>query len=253
MEEEAILQSLGEVERRKEMLLQMIENSKRDVRLVRLISCIILTISISISLFTLFGLDNQKYFRKDEVKEKINQLIRNGGDIESVKHLYENRVCVPEYETLFLSDEKKFKNYYKKEVNLNIILQDLMTDYYLNKDSICDSLLYINLTSIISQNEAKNPFESLEKNQKYYFINIQSKLNSEEYSNIHSDVMKIADELKSKNGLVNKYLNKSEISFYISIAAIFITIILSAFQMIQSHLSNKKMENYLNSMMKKDE
>ena len=75
-------------------------------------------------------------------------------------------------------------------------------------------------------------------------------MNSNEYSNIQSDVMKIADELKYKNGLVDKYLNKSEISFYISIAAIIITIILSVFQIIQSNLSNKKVETYLNTMAK---
>ena len=240
--------NLEEIEKQKERLLQMMEKSQKEFRFVRVIYVIMM--SISISLLILLNTDNQSYFRKDIVKHELYQLIKNGGELELVKHLYDNRVCVSAFKTLFLNDEEKTKDYYKNDIGLNIILRDLLTDYYLKKDSICDSLLYDNLVAIIYQYEAKNPFDNLKDNQKYYFVNIQTKLNSNEYSNIQSDVMKIADELKYKNGLVDKYLNKSEISFYISIAAIIITIILSVFQIIQSNLSNKKVETYLNTMAK---
>lgn len=108
------------------------------------------------------------------------------------------------------------------------------------------------MNAIIIENEKRNPFDNLEDNQKYNFENIQVKLDSN-YVSIHSDVTKIADELNSKNQLVNKYLNKSEISFYISLLALFITILLSSYQIYQSYSSNKSTKKFLSSITNKKE
>ena len=244
------LNDFREIRERKEMLLKLMVKSQREIRIMRISTVIMLSLSIIAALWNILNVDNQKYFRKDEIKNNLYQLIKNGSDIESVKHVYSNRVCVSDFKTLFLSNETKTREYYKYDIGLNIILKDLLADYYLNKDSICDSLLCNNLMTIMKQYETKNPFDNLEENIKYYFVNIQTKLKYDKYTDIHSDVMKIADELRYKNGLINKYLNYSELSLYISVAALLITIFLSLYQIIQSNSSNKKINAYLSSIVK---
>lgn len=115
----------------------------------------------------------------------------------------------------------------------------------------------MSLCNIIEENEKQNPFENLEDNQKYSFENIQVKLDSA-YAKVSSDVVKIAEELNNKNQLVNKYLNKSDISFYMSIAALVITIVFSAFQIYQNNSTSKVLRIFLmkfsnEDRMKKDE
>ena len=80
--------------------------------------------------------------------------------------------------------------------------------------------------------------------QKYSFESIQVKLDST-YTKISPDVIKIAEELNSKNQLVSKYLNKSDISFYISIAALIITILFSAFQIYQNNSTYKGLRKFI--------
>ena len=136
------------------------------------------------------------------------------------------------------SASEKRKNYYTDDYPLSGILNDLLVDYLQNTNAK-DSLYHRRLCNIIAENEKQNPFDNLEDNQKYSFENIQEKLDSM-YSLITPDVLKIAEELNGKNQLVNKYLNKSDISFYITIVALIFTIVFSGIQIYQNFNTNKK-------------
>lgn len=93
---------------------------------------------------------------------------------------------------------------------------------------------------IIQENDFHNPFEELDANQRYYFESIRVKAGNN-FEILQSDVTKIADELKNKNQLVEKYLNKSTVSFIISIIALGLTLLLSGVQIWQ----NRKMRKML--------
>lgn len=60
------------------------------------------------------------------------------------------------------------------------------------------------------------------------------------YVKIQPDINKIVDELANKNQLVSTYLNKSDISFYISVFALFVTFIFSLYQIYQAKQSSKE-------------
>lgn len=127
---------------------------------------------------------------------------------------------------------------------MSFILNDLLSDYYTNNNFKADSSYLQNLKLIIKENEEINPFDKLEVNQKYNFENIRQKSDSN-YIKIQSDVIRIADELDSKNQLVSKYLNQSETSFNLSIIALIVTILLSAYQIYQNFSSSKKIQKFI--------
>lgn len=247
-----------ELEKQKNQLLNDLINVNNQLEKGNNKSTIISIIFFSIPFLTfllgiLFIIDSSTYSKscnKDTIKRTLSLVIKNDGTLSNIKHLYNSRELE---DVFFLGLRPKTKSkYYDENTSLSYILNDLLSDYYINKDSVSDSVYFHNLNAIIIENEKRNPFDNLEDNQKYNFENIQVKLDSN-YVSIHSDVTKIADELNSKNQLVNKYLNKSEISFYISLLALFITILLSSYQIYQSYSSNKSTKKFLSSITNKKE
>ena len=126
----------------------------------------------------------------------------------------------------------------------------MLLDYYIPKDFKVDSLYLCSLKDIIKENEETNPFDKLEENQRYSFENIRLKTDSN-YIKIQSDIIRITEELDSKNQLVNKYLNKSEISFNLSILAIIITSLLSVYQIYQNYSSAKNLQKVIADILEK--
>ena len=208
---------------------------------------ILMSLVISSLIVLLYPIENdEKYYKKDDIKQKISQTIKNGGDITVVKHIYNSRFLEDAWDLLFVGNENREKKYYSQNVSLNLVLKDILSDYIYNKESLNDSLYHKNLLLIIEEYNRKNPFDNLEENQRYYFDNIQIKLDSN-YNVIHSDMTKIADDIVHKNALISRYLNLSEMSYYISIAALVITIILSLYQIYQNYSSNKSLKKLFSS------
>ena len=208
---------------------------------------VLMSLIISFLVVLLYPIENdEKYCKKDDIKQRISQTIKNGGDITVVKHIYNSRLLEGAWNLLFVGNEDRNINYYSQNVSLNLVLKDLLSDYIYNKESSSDSLYHQNLLLIIEEYNRKNPFDNLDENQKYYFDNIQIKLDSN-YNVIHSDMTKIADDIAHKNALISRYLNLSEVSYYISIAALVITIILSLYQIYQNYSSNKSLKKLFSS------
>lgn len=225
-----------------EMLDEMSEmNDKalRTSRRIKYVSLFVMVITIitviPLLLISLSNPESKKFFDKEDIKSSMQITIENGGELSSVKHIYDRR----ENKEIFidlLTGRKS--NYYAEDYPLSDILKDLLVDYYKHPES-SDSTYLIALKEIIAENDRKNPFDILEENQKYNFQNIQEKLDST-YEIISPDIIKIADELNNKNQLVNRYLNKSESSFTISIIALVISIILGLIQLYQNHLTSRR-------------
>lgn len=172
---------------------------------------------------------DDKYFNKT-IKTNIEKVIQANANLDVVKNIYSNRkVYIPSLTDLFNKDSDLTK--YQSETPLSVILKDMRTDYFLNEKS--DTTYLKKLDIIIETHEVINPFDKLEQNQKNDFENLRFKL-GENYPSVSADVNRITDELHNKNQLVAEYLNKSNISFLISIVALGITIILSFYQIYQN-------------------
>ena len=209
-----------------------------------------ITFSIITATLLLFYPDNKKYVEKVPIKEMISKTIKNGGEYNSIKHIYNTRnlKSVP----FFKLTSNSNNNYYADDYPLSGILNDLLVDYFQSSKNK-DSVYYRTLCCIIAENEKQDPFDNLEDNQKYNFESIQEKLDST-YTKITPEIIKIVEELKNKNQLVSKYLNKSNISFRISIIALIITILLSLYQIYQNYSTNKAIrEIIIESTSKEDD
>ena len=193
--------------------------------------------------------NKDKVVNKKEIATSITEVIRNNGNINNIKHIYNSRTL----ESKLLTSPKEF---YSNETSLSFILNDILVDTYKNNSK--DSAVIDKLNMILIEYETINPFDKLESTQIYSFNNIKIKLDSS-YVKIQPDINKIVDELTNKNQLVNAYLNKSDISFYISIFALFVTFIFSIYQIYQAKQSSKEMNEIKNTFadlfnyLKKDE
>lgn len=168
-----------------------------------------------------------------EIKSQINNAVNNNCDLESLKNIYDNRNTLSFWGSLFNREE-----FYSYNESLIEILYDLRADYYIASDKESD-LKYINkINTLIKESSEKNPFDLLEENQKYYFENIRYK-SGEVYETIQYDINKIVLELNNKNDLVKKYLDKSNMSFIISIVALIITIAIGFLQLFLSSKSKQ--------------
>ena len=186
------------------------------------------------------------FFSKN-IKNDIKTVIENGADINTVKHIYNSRTI--KNSNLFDRFKGTEESFYSGNTALSQILNDLEVDYYLSKST--DSIYPRTLKRIIETYNQINPFDKLEPNQKFAFENIRTKLDKN-YILIQDDFNRISDELDNKNQLVNKYLQKSNISYWISITALVLTIILSSVQIYQNRY-NKRLNDILNRNDKTDE
>ena len=191
------------------------------------------------SVFMLFYNQENAYFDKNEIQESLRKVIYNGASIDEVKRVYNNKNV--ENKPIIFNKSDYMKTHYTSNTSLAAILSDLLVNHF-NQDSIAsDSTYVIRLRNMISTYEAIHPFDCLEENQRYYLENIRLKMDSNYYY-IQEDLVKLGDELDRKNQLVNKYLDKSELSFKVSIIALILTFIFSIWQLFQNHKTDKKID-----------
>ncbi len=215
--------------------------SEKDKKLNRIKSLFVSVLSLLIALLStsvltlLFTTNDSEvastYFSKD-IKNQIVLAIQNDADLDIIKNIYKNKEI--KSSSLISRIKGKSEDIYPVTTPLSRILEDIQVDLYLSE--IPDSVMLKKIKCTIDLHNQVNPFDKLDQNQKHNFDNIQIKL-SDEFSLIQNDVTKIADELHSKNLLVDKYLDKSTTSYWISIIALFTTIVLSIFQLYKNRQS----------------
>lgn len=175
---------------------------------------------------------------KTELTANLITAINNGSDLRSVKNIYENRELVRRsFKELIKPSDK----YYSKNIPLSKIFEDLRSKIYLKESP--DSSLISRINYLSDEHSQRNPFDGLETNQKDFFENLRVK-SGEKYSLISSDLNKLATEMIIKNTLVEKYLNKSNTSFWISIIALFFSIAIGGYQIIQNRKDVPKRKEF---------
>lgn len=219
-----------------------IRKTKKSYFLRTLSLSLMMMIVLMLSFVTLlyspaFSSDAVRFVEKTPIKKRLSTVIKNGGSLDIVKHVFEVR----EYRKPQLFKEMDAATYYTDKTPLSVMLNDLCVDYLEADPFQVDTSYYIHLVGIIKENQYHNPFDNLEDTQMSYFESLRVK-SGEGYDLIQSDVVKIATELSHKNQLVSKYLNKSNVSFVMSLVALCFTIILSLIQIIQSSKMNSRLE-----------
>lgn len=191
-------------------------------------------VSVEMMDFTAQTTESNRFIEKKAIKSKLSAIIKNGAKLDLVKHAYEVNPFV--HRRLFRRIDEN--QYYTDKTTLASILNDINVDYLSQNPFVEDSLFFANLSSIIQDNHYQNPFDNLEDSQKSYFENVRIVM-GDNYELIQDNMNKIGAELSNKNQLVSKYLNRSNVSFIISIVALALTIILSIIQLFQGQKTNK--------------
>lgn len=206
--------------------------------------CVIIALGLIMFMIYIINRGFDTYSSKRSIQIPMRTVISNGGSIDEVRHIYETRSFK---EIPWFVDYSDFiDSSYRSDVPLSHMLSDLLVEYYKDNSRNKDTLYIERLKNIVADYNAVHPFDALEEEQKYYLENIRQKLDTN-YFLIQDDILKIGDELDRKNLLVSKYLDKSELSFWISIVAVAITILLSWWQINQNIKSGKKLDRLLPS------
>jgi len=111
------------------------------------------------------------------------------------------------------------------DVPLSVVLSDIRVNAF--REGKKDLLPTIE--PIIREYDEVNPFDKLQVGQKDYFENIRIK-SGEKYPDIVNDINNLVDELHEKNMLVDEYLGDSKMSFWISIIAVALSLLIGGYQ-----------------------
>lgn len=235
--EKIVVQQEDMLQWEKELINKQIELGKQ--RRVWIFTYSLYTIFLVLGiLFSVNSLVNNK-INKESIQNKIITVIKNKTDLNTVQHLYENRQSEKKsFFNIFNSNSK----YYDMDIILEEILKDIKCSLYMKKDS--SDLLIKLVDNIIEEHLQVYPFDKLENHQKELFENIQDKI-PEEYSQVQNDIIKISDELYGQNLLVSRYLEKSNLSFWISIIAVVLSLFIGVFQIIQNINGHQKLNKRL--------
>jgi len=188
---------------------------------------IMLVIFSALLYHTLRFEDRPAVYTSISIKTKLKNIINNVAGLDLVKFVYNKRE-IQERKYYHLLFEKS--SIYPEPISLSYILNEIKVDHFLSSDS---TIKINKVDSIIKLHNQIYPFDKLEEDQKVMFDNIRVK-SGVNYDIIKTDINRIADDLTNKNKLVEDYLGKSELSFWISIGALILTFIFSIIQISQS-------------------
>lgn len=219
MEYESLIKERNRKLHYQKAVLERIERESRKRRLY-LLTALIPLLSIMIS-FSLLLIEEKKFVEKTVLQSDIETIILNGGDLESIKQALRTQPTVNSLKVIF----SKKSDYYNVDIPLSIVLSDIRVNAFRNSKK---DILPI-IEPIINEYEEINPFDKLQVGQKDYFENIRIKT-GDIYSNIVNDVNNLADELHEKNILVDEYLGDSKMSFWISILAVILSLLIGGYQ-----------------------
>lgn len=185
------------------------------MRDIFLLMGVIGVIALTAILYTTLNNPRGVAYNKKEIEKRITQLIRNNGDLESVKHSYSTELKIKGVSSPSGKSNGNEFIYVKNIPTLNQVLMDIKNDQLVLGDK--DTLL-LKVDKVIANNRASNPFDKLDSSQKYLFENVLSKIDSN-YHLIEGDISRISDELDAKNKLVDEYLADARSSYLNSLIA----------------------------------
>ncbi|MDB4838113.1 hypothetical protein OAH87_06590 [Marinomonas sp.] len=182
---------------------------------------------------------NGKFVDKVSIKNNITLAISNKASLSELKTIFEYKAN-PTQELLgpLLSND----NYYRKEdLTLQKVLEELKVDILTSNSLDASAITMKNSLNIVLQEYLTvNPFEGLDDNDKKDLSNITAKLSDESYKLITPEIEGVTESLKVKNSLIREYLNSSNMSLYISLAAFIFSILVVLWQYLPNARASQK-------------
>ncbi|MEC4875190.1 hypothetical protein MXF29_06215 [Pseudomonas sp. NC26] len=181
-----------------------------------------------------------KFVGKQDLQLSIRNSIIHGASLETLKTVFTNQS--QNAESSFWPAFKPHLYYEKSTTTLADVLDDLKVGIYIRSASPVnnETIFLKKLEDLIFEYNKINPFDGLDEQDTRSFKNIAQKLNSSEYESAQDEISTIISSLKTKNSLIHQYLNSSNASLYISIAAFAFTLIFSLWQLVNSRRSSQK-------------
>jgi hypothetical protein len=156
-------------------------------------------------------------------KYRVPKNIKNDIENAVLKHsLYEDIIIIYNQKKRININVDRNTDVYDKSVDLASIFEDMILDYYINNNKI-DSTYIFALKSLVKESREKHPFDKLSETQKALFYNLREDA-GEYYYLIEKNLTIISEELFTKDEVIEKYLDKANFSYILSIVAITLTL-----------------------------
>ncbi|WP_024873578.1 hypothetical protein [Tolumonas lignilytica] len=206
------------------------------LKLFMLLSILVTTISFSFLLIQ----GNNKFISKADTKTALHNALNKDISLDDLKLVYSKSTDNIANSIWVLLKPQYF--YDKNKTNLNDVLQDIKIDIITQKEitSKEDGFLLTKINQYIQEYTKLNPLDGLNEQDKRDLKNIYSKLSADNYTLISDDLSSLTSSIKNKNDLINQYLNSSNLSLYISIAAFVFSVLITIWQLLPGRRISQK-------------
>lgn len=197
-----------------------------------------LLVSMFVTVLSL-GFDG-KFVEIEPLKQGVVRALINKSTLEEIKVVFNNRSSPTSNPLGPLINRE---NYYNREnLSLQLILEEIKVDILVSSGEDFTSRVQIKtlLDKLLAEHLRINPFEGLDKTDKRDLNNIALKLGNESYDKIQPELEGLTESLKVKNSLIREYLNSSNLSLYISMAAFIFAILLAIWQFLPNTRASQK-------------
>ena len=205
---------------------------------LRVFTLLAMGLVLMLTSFLLFQLDG-KFVEKVSIKSSISQAVVNQATLNELKTVFSLKSTPTQeiFGPLFSPN-----SYYRVDsLTLQVIFDELIVDI-LTSDNLPDKnkTLKVALDQLLIQYLKVNPFEGLDANDKKDLSNISTKLDSINFKLISPEIEGVTQSLKVKNSLIREYLNSSNMSLYISLAAFVFSILIAIWQFLPTAKSSQR-------------
>ena len=209
-----------------------------DHMLSTVVLMVVTTLFIA-AVFTVLETKN-KYVGKNDIREPIVNAINKGTELEDIKIIYSKKS--QPINIAFWALFKEHLYYETSSLTLQVVLEDLKVAKLTQQDNLNDDdeKFLRKLEGLLGTYHKVNPFDGLDDQDIRDFKNISQSIGENEYHSIEDEIQSLASSMKTKNDLINQYLNSSNLSLYLSIFAIALTCGIFLYQTFVSRKSSQK-------------
>ncbi|EMY70481.1 hypothetical protein [Leptospira vanthielii] len=157
---------------------------------------------------------------KNELTQQLTSAIVNKAPLSDLRLIFERR-----NEELFYLNETK--EYDSDKILFENVLEDIKLKEY-QKDKKNEEIIN-SINKYLETNKETHPFDGLSIDHKSLFERIRQK-SGKNYMYISEDIHQIASHLINANNILERYMNRSEQSFWVSILSFIVATILGVYQ-----------------------
>lgn len=202
---------------------------------------VLASVAITVASFSaLMSQTADKYVPREELRTALTNAIVKNSNIDDIKLVYQSEVNIPA-ETIWPLI-KPHLYYEKASLSLLAVLNDLKVLRLKSGEALdSEGVNFISQVNVlIAEHNKVNPFDGLDEQSLRDFRGISYKLSEVEYDKIKDELLNLNSAIKEKNNLIGQYLNSSNLSLYVSVAAFIFSIIVTLWQFLPNRKTSQK-------------